>query len=252
MKQIHRLAYKFSLITLLPLTLAGFLSISDTAQADLEIYFTNRGKLRSWTQEDLSKLPQREIIEKPNGGPPSRFRGPTLDQIILKTIESLSLDERAQIDLVIIKESQGREISIPRSFITKYPVVYDNGKIAPPIQTRPKSTQEELPIQAYFASNVKAIELTNSKNRFGPVYLKNRSDPAAIRGEKYFVQTCLGCHGSTEHQKSYPTILKQMMNSDKLDSHSKIYAFPVIGEKTMKSLRSYLEAYHQENPQNDP
>jgi hypothetical protein len=44
------------------------------------------------------------------------------------------------------------------------------------------------------------VELTSYQERLGSHFLKRRTDPAALRGEKLFVQNCMACHFSALSQ----------------------------------------------------
>jgi len=235
---------------LIQMLLLSSLLTSPAHATDLSITYLGKRVLQTWRPEDLKKLPTRRIQETfPGNSKKTSFEGPTLDQIITQTLNHhLTVEERALIDLVVLKEKSGKEIFIPRSFITKYPVVYDRGQVTPPTSTRPKASDENLPVKSYFLKEVFEMDLAYSKERFGKVYLKNRSDPGAVRGEKFFVQTCLGCHGSTHHQKVYESVLSQPNNVEKLQNHQNVVGFPQLNKKVIQSLASYLQAYAKENP----
>ena len=156
-------------------------------------------------------------------------------------MEDLPLDKKAQVDLVILKSEHGQPAQIPRALMTKYPLFlayrWDSSESEKlgrgplvsiiPWSSKPKIQSEEVPLESYFISQVTEIELTSYRDRFSPLILKRRTDPAAMRGEKLFVQNCVGCRALT--------------GSTKLPKFN-------FNEKNWKSIGQYLQAHRAENP----
>lgn len=202
--------------------------------------------LRTWDIAALKKLKQVASQEKdPHSGVMAFYQGPLLSAVIDEAMSSLPPEKRAQVDLVILKGSQGEQALIPRGFIVKYPFLLSFNKeknglnSAAPSTSHPKLSKEGAPLGTFFLAGVDQIELTNYQDRYGPYYLKRRTDPAAIRGEKFYMQNCLGCHSTGAGPA--PARLEKW-SAD----HSKVRGLAKLGDKEMKSLMSYLLARQSE------
>ncbi|MEO5970427.1 MAG: hypothetical protein ABIQ95_10915 [Bdellovibrionia bacterium] len=221
--------------------------------------------LKSWTLSELSKFKKTESRERdPNSGKLVKWKGVLLSHLIDKVLVDLSPENRAHIDLVVLKGGAGNRALIPRAMITKYPVMLALQTSTPdsgmpdlafqnrgpvysviPWSTKPKILDEGLPLENYFVSNLERIELTSYKDRFSSLFLKRRTDPSAMRGEKLFVQNCIGCHADGD-TKVYQF---GQVGSTAAAEHPAMKAVLKLGEKEKKSLVSYLNAYKAENPE---
>jgi hypothetical protein len=208
--------------------------------------------LKSWALTDLTRLKKISVREKdPATGTVSSWQGTLLSDLVDTAMSSLPPDSRAQIDLIILKNDTAGQAMIPRAFITKYPVVLafsrdqrELGALGPvysvvPWTSRPKSQTEGLPLESYFLTGVKRVELTNYRDLYGSLFLKRRTDPAAMRGEKLFVQNCAVCHAPAEN------FLRNRMPAT--DSHPSLKGAPKLNDRDRRSLSSYFEAYRLEN-----
>ncbi len=217
--------------------------------------------LKSWTLSELSKFKKMESREKdPVSGKLVKWKGVLLSNVIEGVLGDLSPENRAHIDLVVLKGGAGSRALIPRSMITKYPVmlalqtrtpdadlsIQSRGPIysVVPWSTKPKILDEGLPLENYFIPNLERIELTSYKDRFSSLYLRRRTDPSAMRGEKLFVQNCVSCHAEGD-AKVYK--FAQIDPSVGV-AHPAMKAVLKLSEKDKKSLISYLNAYKVENP----
>lgn len=236
----------------------GFLSVA-MCQAWAATPSVNEGLTVSWmaTQpntiikvfgpDEIKALKKTSSSEaEPGTGKKEHFEGILLSDIVDKALNGMANERKAQVDLVILKNSHGAEALIPRSFIVKYPVVLANSKdhkalpglrSIVPWTSRSKTRSEGLPLETYFVDDVNEVQLANYRERYGNVYLKRRMDPTALRGEKIFVQSCLSCHDSEQGMErarhwggQHPTV----NGSPKLDS------------REQRALQSYLEMFKSE------
>lgn len=231
----------------------------------LSIVFRDGGaeqELKSWTVAELSKGKQTSSQEKdPASEKIARWKGPLLGPMIETALAQVPLEKRAQVDLIILKGNAKSEAVIPRSFVVKYPLLLAVGgelgergplfSVAPWTSRGKAIEKEELPVLTYFVPGLQRVELTNSHEKFGYVYLRKRTDPIALRGEKRFVQSCLACHGTGRA----PTLtdLSNETHSRALAStgHPKIKGAPDLDERERRSLQTYLEAIRAESARAD-
>ncbi|MBN23311.1 MAG: hypothetical protein CL678_18645 [Bdellovibrionaceae bacterium] len=163
-------------------------------------------ELKSWTLEELKPLKYKRIWETPfTGGQKALYAGPRFEGFLDEALKGLPLEQRAKVDLIILK-SKEKEIRIPRYLIRKYPAILavkkgkkrllEKGPVAfvMPKETTPGLKKEWLPENLYSLASVTQVEFSQYEKYFGEWVLKNRSNPSALRGEKRFVQTCMGCH----------------------------------------------------------
>lgn len=209
--------------------------------------------LKTWEFPDLSKLKQTSSHEKdPASGKLTRYKGVLLSQVLEAAMNSLSVEHKALVDLVIFKNASGGQVLLPRSVITKYPVLLaldgPSASLVIPWTSKPKVLREDLPVESYFISNVKLIELSNYRDRYASVFLKRRTDPLAMRGEKLFVQNCVGCHAGAN--KPTVTDLSGEAKARRLasDGHpAQVKGVPRLNDRDRRALVNYLDAYRTEN-----
>lgn len=239
------------------LLIASFLWISPAFASTLNIVFHDQEKnnqLKSFNDSDFKRLKSETSSEyDPVTQKTESWKGVSLSHLIEISIESLPIEKKATIDLVVLRNSKNEEALIPRGFVTKFsPLIVlasDQGKRSGALMnrgpflsitrstSRPLSLKEELPVDRYSVSNLVEIELTNYKNRYASFYLENRGDPAAVRGEKAFVQDCLGCHGT---KPGIRNDLISKYSSKTPEKHQR------ISNKSRRSLEAYLKAYELE------
>ena len=117
-----------------------------------------------------------------------------------------------------------------------------------PWTSKSKIQSENLPIESYFLGDLTHIELSNYRERYGSVFLKRRTDPLAMRGEKLFVQNCVGCHA--DGGKPGLAELSGELQARRLvsDGHpAQVKGVPKLGERDRKALVNYLDAFRTEN-----
>ncbi len=209
--------------------------------------------LKSWTLSELQKLKSVTHHEKdPATGRSGSWKGPEMSLLVDKTIESLPGDQKAQVDLIILKDAAGRSIRLPRSLIVRFPVILSpqgsGAKLVLPLSSKSKIWEEGLPLGLYQFHDVAEIEFANSHNLYGSFYLKSRKDPLAVRGEKIFIQNCLSCHASGKAGAGEPLGFEKSARKLASVNHPSVQNAPQLKSREMKALVSYLDAFRVENP----
>ena len=214
--------------------------------------------LKGWDFTDTGRLKELGLKKKvswekdPLTGKMVKWEGVLLSQVVEKTLNELSLEHRAQIDLLILKGKSGVQAVLPRALASKYPILlatnWDSRAASPdigpiysviPWTSKPKILKEDLPLQKYFVPQLNRIELTNYRQLYNPFYLKRRTDPSAMRGEKIFVQNCISCH--TTQPENYPEKNKKFHNA-------MVQGAPNLKDQDHRSVWRYLEEFQRENP----
>jgi hypothetical protein len=213
--------------------------------------------LKSWDADTIRKLKSQSSHERdPETGQVVSWKGVSLSALIDQALEGVSIGEKAQIDLVILRNGSGTQAFVPRSLISHYPVLlaWDRGGgLGPrgpwysvvPWTSNPKILHENLPLERYFVPGLVEVELTNYRNLYSAYFLARRTDPSAIRGEKIFVQNCMGCHA--------PAQVPQITTTDPANrvvatqgEHSTVKGAPKLGDRDWRALMSYFGEYKAE------
>lgn len=203
--------------------------------------------LKVLSREELKKLKKSGSSETdPTDGKKEHFEGLLLSDLIDKALNGTSNDRKAAVDLIVLKNSHGAKALIPRSFIVKYPVILattENHKSLPslksiiPWTSKSRTKSEGLPLETYFIDDVNEVELGNYRERYGNVFLKNRQDPTAMRGEKIFIQSCLSCHDSE------PGISKA---KNWIGQHPTLKGVPNLDSREQRALHGFLDSLKAE------
>ncbi len=211
--------------------------------------------LKTWTPQQLQSLKKASKSEKdPKTGKISVWEGPLLQDLIDKSLESIPLETKAQVDLIILKDSSGGEALIPRSFVTKYPVMLALKKDHQPLPTvhsvvpwtsQPKSMSEELPVERYFVVDVARVELGNYREKYRTAFLTRRTDPSAMKGEKIYVQSCLGCHSGSASQANVGSKARTVATSG--SAHPAVSGLPKLDDRSKRALLNYLDELGNES-----
>ena len=114
------------------------------------------------------------------------------------------------------------------------------------LDVKAKTSYEELPIENYFLPQIKRVELTNYKEQFSVWFLKRRTDPSAIRGERLFLQTCVGCHGGGYGPSILDVSAKILTSYAIRNEHALVKGVPKMSDQDKRSLVHYLQAYRNE------
>ena len=246
--------------------MCGFLSAQDSGAA-LQIAWEPPSVslpqvLKTYTLEELGKKKEGTLNEvDPLAGDatqPVRFTGPSLAALVEETMKGLSAADRATTDLVVLRARNGKEVLMPKAFLVKYPQIQlalkKNGqalgeagpRIVLPATTNSKIKSENILLEPLFVSELAQVTLTSYDRRFGSFLLKRRTDPAAMRGEKLFLQNCVSCH--TQPQGA----LNALATADKVErlaggEHPEARGVrefrSLFDKKATRSLSSYLEAF---------
>lgn len=225
----------------------------------VEVYYRSEtSPLKDFDLSNLGPIKTQESTERdPSTGNKSRFSGPKLHDLIEKSMEGLSAEKKANIDLVILKTQNGGSAYFNRAFLVKYPVLLalkkDRSELGAPLSvvpwdSKPKVKSEKIPLEPLFLSGVTRIELANAQERFKSFYLKKRTDPAAVRGERFFMQACVSCHNGNGLKIE---TISQEARSKRLSESG----HPSIGssrafkleDSDRRYLVSYLNAYRGEH-----
>jgi mono/diheme cytochrome c family protein len=223
-----------------------------------------RQELRVFTWGELGALRAASSLERePGGGEARQWRGPLLGEIIEGAMKDLSVEQRAQIDLIVLRNAGGQQALVPRSFLVKYPMLLamsrdgkslgERGPLysVPPWTSREaKVAREGLPVETFFLPGVKEVILTNFQTRFGTYFLSRRTDPAAMRGQKLFVQSCATCHAAGQGPELSSLLTPAFVSKTRAlaaaGSHPSVPGFARPDKKEARALNQYLDAHSAE------
>ena len=240
--------------------------VVQAANTPLSVVWTATGlnqELKNYKVSELQQFEKYVTSEKdPTTGRLVKWSGVLLSRIVDQAIKDLTNEKRAQIDLVILKSQSGQVAHLSRALTLKYPVLLaldwakkDQDSRGPIYSVMPWSTQsrildEELPLESFFVPQVVRVELTNYRDQFSTLFLKRRTDPSAMRGEKIFVRSCVSCHapgsGSTLPGSQFKN-LRQVKNFESV-GHPTIPVTLKFSAKDRRSILHYLDAYRLEHP----
>jgi hypothetical protein len=253
------------LIVLTVFFLLSVLNFSQTAHAgELRISWRSEPPLskliplKTWKAEDLKDIERVRRRERaPGSSEMSEWRGYLLEDLIARTMEeSLSLEQRSRVDLVVLKNAEGVQALIPRGFLRRHWVLMANERNGVPVaenegpwrtivpwSTRSIQSREILPLETYFISQVTEIELTGYEAPFRKVFLTRRTDPRALRGEQVFVQNCMGCHAVDKWPDGLNKAMTDLLASGvPTERHSGLKGMPRLDEKEWSSFKSFLQS----------
>jgi hypothetical protein len=230
----------------------------------LEVSLATKGvsqEIVQWTVSDLAqlkgvkKLSSRE--KDPLIGKVFKWEGLSLSSLVDRALETLPLESRAQVDLIILKNAAGDRAQIPRSLIAKYPFLLvfhrfpleikeTRGPLysVAPWSSKPRILSEGLPLQKFFVPQLSKIELTSYRDQYSLLFLKRRTDPSAMRGEKLFIQNCTHCHNDSNGVRFSNERSMTRFESDGHPSHSIDLK---LTERDRKSILRYFHAHELEN-----
>jgi len=231
----------------------------------IDVSWEYKGKaraLKTWYLEEL--LEWRGAISReraPQDTGLSLWRGPRLSKLVQIALKGMPLQDQGIVDLIVLKGEGDREVSVPRAFVRKYPMILaveKNGASLPqqtqpvytivPWNTEPELMKEIYPAGNYFIEKVKAVVLTNHQDRYSKFYLERRTDPMAIRGERVYSFNCMGCHNASQLSNAIH-LVSQIGEGHLIERHrQKVNYMPQLSDSDQKGLVSYLKAYLSENP----
>ena len=185
----------------------------------------------------------------------STYHGISLAELVDEVTTPLTVEERSRVDLIAFdRPGSDRKILLPRALLKKFPgillAVTDRKiRLVLPKETHAKLQSEGILIEALGSREVSGVSLTSYDQRYAAVLLKRRTDPAAMRGEKLYVQNCLGCHagapgaGDSRPDLSTPEKMKKFLGEGTHPSVSGVSQWnELLDTKKSRSLASYLSA----------
>ena len=199
--------------------------------------------LANWASSEIDQLKRGASSEKdPATGQMRKYHGPLVSTVLERAMEKVPGDLKAQVDLVIFRNATGESVIVPRSLITKYPLMLAQEEggltLISPTTSKPKILLEGLPVDHYTLKAVSKVELANSRETFGGLYLKKRMDPVAMRGEKVFIQNCTACHATG------PAALK---TGDVDQGHPGGKGIAKLADRDRRALKTYWDSFRGEN-----
>jgi hypothetical protein len=237
----------------------------------LQVQFLGRGlvdpkpqTLKTWGSSDLNSLKKMTLTEaagpasgtepKPGlvgrSGQKTEWHGAGLGEILDQSLATLPPDQKAQVDLVMFGANGGHELRIPRSLITKYPILVTaspkgGATIVFPLKSRSRIVGEGVPIQGLL-DGVTQITLSSYRDQYSRLLLKHRMDPSAVRGEKAYLQNCLGCHGADAGFVAPDEARSQKLEAYLSHGHPSTSGLMKLDERDAKALQSYIVALRLE------
>ncbi len=224
---------------------------------------TNHHDLKRWTPRDLARFKMSETKEiDPITRKNLKWRGVAITKLVDEALVGLPVESQALFDLVILEGASGQRAFLPRAFINKFPVllalqwspsdrdlkvVRNPPYSVVPWTSKPKTHSEDLPIESFFVPQVVKIELTNYKELYGSLFLKRRTDPLAIYGEKLFVQSCVNCHLVKRNVLPLDFSNQNGISRFSAGQHPKLSGVVKLNERSRRSILRYLSAYQEEN-----
>ncbi len=223
-------------------------------------------ELKSWGFSELQKWRHRTSRERdPVTGRMVKWEGILLSQLIDQGLVNMPVEKRAQVDLLVLKSSSGSSTFLPRSFVSKYPIMLafhwgryaqEVGEIGQwgfisslvPWSSNPKILNEDLPLEKFFVPQVVTVELTNYRDHYNFLFLKRRTDPSAMRGEKLVVQNCVSCHSMGRSPAHVDIAQEGKVKKFALEGHPAMHIHLKLTERDRKSIVQYLDAHRLENP----
>lgn len=216
--------------------------------------------LKAWTPQQIEAMGIKATKERdPQNGSVVTWRGPYFNDWVTSVLEELDAQERAAVDLVIIKSQKGSEVRVPRALIQRYPFVFATSRsgkalppergplmVIPPWTSRSALRLEPVPVDRYMVEQVTEVELTNYRTLFGKMYLERRSNPTALMGEKTAVQTCMSCHQAGDSEKVMH-LLSEIGEKKKLEgAHQPVVGLPVLNGRSMRAVEAYIDELRAE------
>ena len=219
--------------------------------------------IQSWSLDELTRMRRTSSREKdPQTKKLVKWEGVLLYTLVEAMLNQLPLDNRAQVDLVILKGATGQRALIPRSLLGKYPILLalqgdshslaslsDRGPIysVMPWSSKSKILSEDLPLEQFFIPGISKIELTSYRDQYSSLFLRRRTDPSAVRGEKLFVQNCVSCHAPRIVLPKEGIFPEEQAKKLEFKGHPEATGVIKLNERDRRAIVRYLEAHRMEN-----
>ena len=245
---LNKIANKMRVIFVYPLVSLAFsfgFSAYGNSNVDFNVVLEEEQKsLATLSPSDFFKKfriknsEQKDLNEKM-----VHWRGVLLSEVVEKLLEPLTSDKKARIDLLRLGASDGSFVYMPRSLAIKYPILLGykdlegekdkSLSLVLPVSTHPRIFQEGLFIDSYSLKAINSVQLTSYEERFKKFFLKRRTDPVALGGEKAFIIKCSGCHDP---------------ESKRTGSLSVSQAKRPLTKQEKKGIERYIQVFNDENP----
>ena len=142
------------------------------------------------------------------------------------------------------------------------PFIYaqkDSLNLGEQLVKKPKIKKEILPLASYEVDGVQKIVLTNYRSFYSSEYfVRSGGNPILARGQKRFIQACLGCHSSStaEFVSKAQSLGATQKNSESRElasiSHPTSEGLPVFDFLDQAALGAYIERLVLDKSQKDP
>ena len=209
-------------------------------------------KLKDWGQEALGGLKgQNFIAHDPERGGPQNWSGYSLEDVVQTSLERLSLYQRSTVDLVVLKGADGTvKALIPRAFLRRQWVLLvregegaeQTWRTVAPWKPTALRKHEVVPSRKYFVNELREVELTSYQAHFAGVRLQQRRDPFLLRGERIFVQNCMGCHYGNDWPDAVPAQAEHLLSLGLPKAlHEKISEMPTLHEADWRGVEKYID-----------
>ncbi len=151
--------------------------------------------------------------------------------------KSLDSTELAEVDLLNLYSGAELVARYPRSLIVRDWVKVEWQGTGLSFQVKPL-VKILLPLSVLNVKGITRIELTNTQLEYPNTRLKNRTNPAACRGEKFFMQNCMTCHGLPNRPAINAQRINQFQKDDLNLKHEKFWDNP-LNDKDFRGLQAY-------------
>jgi len=238
--------------------------------AELKVFWkmgAQSKQLKSWTLTELLNWKLDQKREKvPQESSVALWEGVDFNKLIDVALEGVTLHERGEIDLVLLKGQDNKVITVPRSFIRKFSfllAIKKNGKpltapYAPFFSVVPVSSlsagdkrkldEEIYPLHLFSVTGIKEITFTRVQDQYGSLFLRRKTNPLALRGERVFVWNCNTCHAMDKVSPD-PRWSKAIESSELFKTHkNKGLILPDFNRLDRLGLIAYFEQHQKENP----
>ena len=231
------------------LTLVFAHSTADPATLNFQLNLGSTHQPLQPAIDNLSKYKTKSAASKKTGN--IVWKGYLLADLIDDRMASLPSEIKSQIDLVLLKGADHRTLALPRAMVQRYEVFigFSNNEITALIRETPRGPAGDIrvPIQATSLKGVTGIELTSVRDRYPTALLKRRTDPSAMRGEKIYVHSCLGCHGAGMGGDSVK-IAEVLRSKEALfDEHPITHGFINPTSAELRALHTYFHEWKLQN-----
>lgn len=206
------------------------------AQKPIDVVFLTQNAsrvLKSWTNEEIQKF-----TAKRSDLSAQKF-------LFENSASVLPLNDLASIDLVTIT-TDSKTIRVPRFLIWRGFFQFKWNSKTGELSSRLKNVESGrilVPNWYFDVNNIRKIELSDHHVSYPQTSLKIRTNPAASRGEKVFIQNCLACHSVSTYGS--PKLNPAALSKERLTAFATIHKkWPELklDARSERGLIEYSEA----------